>query len=62
MVLKREVLDELTQGCKTPEDVTKLYAQMLQHMINRSLEAEMDAHLGYGRFQGSCRIFLRGLF
>lgn len=49
MELKPEVLDELTQGCKTPEDVSKLYAQMLQHMINRSLQAEMDAHLGYER-------------
>lgn len=51
MVLKPEVLDELTKGCKTPEDVSKLYAQMLQHMINRSLEAEMDDHLGYDRHE-----------
>src|SRR5262245_6275606 len=26
-----------------------LYSQMLQHMINRSLEAEMQAHLGHER-------------
>lgn len=51
MALTPEMLDELTQGCKTPEDVSKLYSQMLQHMINRSLEAEMDAHLGYDRHE-----------
>ncbi|MDH2435972.1 IS256 family transposase [Pokkaliibacter sp. MBI-7] len=49
MALTPETLDELTQECKTPEDVSKLYAQMLQHMINRSLQAEMDDHLGYDR-------------
>jgi hypothetical protein len=34
-----------------------LYAQMLQHMINRSLEAEMQAHLGhelYGKSSVCC--------
>lgn len=29
--------------------MTSLYSQMLQYMINRSLDAEMEAHLGYGR-------------
>ncbi|MGB4342461.1 MAG: transposase, partial [Moraxellaceae bacterium] len=43
------MLEELTQGCKTPEELSKLYSQMLQHMINRSLDAEMQAHLGYDR-------------
>ena len=42
-----ELLDDLTRGCKTPGDVSRLYSQMLQHMINRSLQAELDAHLGY---------------
>lgn len=49
MSLTPEILDELTRDCKTPDDVSKLYSQMLQHMINRSLGAEMDAHLGYER-------------
>lgn len=48
MVIKPEQLDELLTGCKTPEDVDKLYSQLLQRLINRSLEAEMTAHLGYG--------------
>src|SRR5271157_1141642 len=50
MKLTKKQLDELTGGCKTPKDVESLYSQMLQHMINRSLEAEMDVHLGYERF------------
>ena len=50
MKLSKEQLDELVFGCKTPGDVETLYSQMLQHMINRSLEAEMDEHLGYPRF------------
>jgi len=48
--MTKEQLDELVGGCKTPKDVESLYSQMLQHMINRSLEAEMDGHLGYERF------------
>lgn len=49
MALTKTMLDELTGECKTPQDVEKLYSQMLQHMINRSLEAEMQAHLGHAR-------------
>jgi len=49
MVLTTKMLDELVGDCKTPQDVEKLYSQMLQHMINRSLEAEMQAHLGHAR-------------
>ncbi|MGH8078475.1 MAG: IS256 family transposase, partial [Lysobacter sp.] len=43
------MLDELTGDCKTPQDVEKLYSQMLQHMINRALDVEMQAHLGHER-------------
>ncbi len=48
MAIKPELLDELLTDCKTPGDVDTLYSQLLQRMINRSLEAEMTAHLGYG--------------
>jgi len=51
--LNKTMLDELTADCKTPQDVEKLYSQMLQHMINRSLEAEMQAHLGHERHAAS---------
>ncbi|WP_338339229.1 IS256 family transposase [Xanthomonas euvesicatoria] len=49
MKLSKERLDELTAGYTTPEQMESLYSQMLQHMINRSLEAEMQAHLGHER-------------
>lgn len=49
MSLDKKMLEQLTADCKTPQDVEKLYSQMLQHMINRTLEAEMQAHLGHER-------------
>lgn len=49
MGLSKAKLDELTAECKTPGDVEKLFSQMLQHMINRSLEAEMQSHVGHAR-------------
>jgi transposase-like protein len=49
MELSKATLDELTSDCKTPGDVEKLFSQMLQHMINRSLEAEMQTHVGHAR-------------
>ncbi len=47
--LDDKVLDGLLGECKTPADVSALYSQLLQRVINRSLEGEMDAHLGYAR-------------
>ena len=58
MTLDKTMLEQLTADCKTPQDVERLYSQMLQHMINRSLEAEMQAHLGHerhGRSNGNAR-------
>ena len=58
MELSKAKLDELTAECKTPGDVEKLFSQMLQHMINRSLEAEMQSHVGHaphGRSSGNAR-------
>lgn len=51
MVIDAEMMDKLLVNCKTPADIEKLHSQMLQRMINRSLEAEMDAHLGYDKHQ-----------
>lgn len=47
--LPPELMDELLSGCKTPADVKNLYSQLLQRMINRSLEAELDVHLNYAK-------------
>lgn len=35
MGLSNAMLDELTAGIRTPQEMETLYAQMLQHMINR---------------------------
>ncbi len=41
--LEKSMLEALTADCKTPGDVEKLFSQMLQNMINCSLEAELRA-------------------
>jgi putative transposase len=46
MKLDKTQLEALTKDIQTPEEMSGVYAQMLQHMINRSLDAEMTAHLG----------------
>lgn len=48
MKVSPELLEELTKDFKRPEEMESLYAQMLQHMINRGLSAELDAHLAAG--------------
>jgi transposase-like protein len=58
MVLSKETLDQLTAEFKSPQDLQSAYSQMLQHMINRALEGEMQAHLGHernGRSSGNTR-------
>ena len=47
MELNTAVLDQILGACKSLKDAEGLYSQLLQRMINRSLEAEMTAHLGY---------------
>lgn len=49
--LDESMLDGLLSECKTPADVEALYSQLLQRVINRSLNAEMDAHLGYAKHE-----------
>lgn len=45
--LPAELLEQLLGQLKHPKDVDSLYSQLLQGVINRSLDAEMDVHLGY---------------
>jgi transposase-like protein len=47
--LSNDVLDQFLSSASTPGDVDSLYSQLLQRMINRSLEAELESHLGYER-------------
>ena len=49
MKLDEAMLAGVVAGCKTPKDVVSVYSQMLQRVINRSLEGEMDAYLGCAR-------------
>jgi transposase-like protein len=44
--------DQLLVSRETLGDVDDLYGQLLRRVINRSLEAEMDAHLEDGRAAG----------
>ena len=41
MRVAAQVLDELVADCETSGDVEKIHSQMLQRIVNRSLEAEM---------------------
>ena len=62
--IRREVLDELLAGYKTPEDLTGpegLLKQLTGALVERALEAELTDHLGYdehaveGRGSGNSR-------
>ena len=53
MQLSKARLEELTKDFQTPEQMESVYTQMLQHMINRALQAELTAHLGYGPHEPS---------
>lgn len=45
-------LDDLPAGCRTPDDVAALHSQLLQRVIDRSLEAKLDAHPRHARPNG----------
>jgi len=50
MTKKDDLIDELLQGVKTPEDLfgpQGLLKQLTKSLVERSLEAEMTDHLGY---------------
>ena len=42
-------MQELGRGLKSPDDLAKLSRELLKITIEASLNAEMDAHLGYGK-------------
>ena len=48
-----EQLDQLLSGIHTLGQVDALYTKLLQRVINRSLDAEMDVHLGYSANENS---------
>ena len=44
-----EVIDEILKGYKGPEDFWGLIKELKKAIIIRSLEGEMECHLGYGK-------------
>jgi putative transposase len=42
-----ELLDEFLEGRRTPEDVNALLKQLTKAVVERAMQGEMNAHLGY---------------
>ena len=64
MTMKVEIVDELIKNCKTQEDIFGkggLIKQFIQSVVERALQVEMSAHLGYekhdpkGKHSGNSR-------
>src|SRR5690554_2909267 len=50
MPISDKLIDQLLDGCDSPEDIlgeTGLLKQLTKKVAERALEAEMEAHLGY---------------
>ena len=50
MNIRKEILDELLQECKTPPDLFGeggILKQLTTALVERALEAELSTHLGY---------------
>ncbi len=53
-----KLLDELLKDCETPEDILGqegLWAELKKAVLERALEAELTAHLGYEKHDGAGR-------
>jgi|TARA_R100001224_G_scaffold46721_1_gene26906 transposase-like protein len=51
MPISDKLIDQLLDGCDSPEDIlgeAGLLKQLTKKVAERALEAEMEAHLGYG--------------
>ena len=54
MNIRKELLDELLQDCKTPPDLFGeggILKQLTTALVERALEAELSTHLGYGKHE-----------
>jgi len=52
MPISDKLIDQLLEGCDSPEDIlgeSGLLKQLTQKVANRALEAEMEHHLGYAK-------------
>ena len=54
MNIRKELLDEMLQECKTPPDLFGeggILKQLTTALVERSLEAELSTHLGYKKHE-----------
>jgi putative transposase len=54
MNIRKELLDELLQECKTPPDLFGeggILKQLTTALVERALEAELSTHLGYKKHE-----------
>ena len=42
-----KLVELISDGCKTPNDITSKLKQLFAGTLEKMLEAEMDEHLGY---------------
>lgn len=53
--LDSKTIDDLTAGCKTPEDFKSLIQQFMQKTLQTALDTELEEHLGYKKHEVSGR-------
>jgi len=54
MNIRKEILDEMLQECKTPPDLFGeggILKQLTTALVERALEAELSTHLGYTKHE-----------
>lgn len=58
MAVRKELIDELLKDCQNPEDIlgqSGVIKELVKAIVERSLEAELDTHLGYQKHQRSAK-------
>jgi transposase-like protein len=52
MPISEKSIDQLLEGCSSPEDIlgeSGLLKQLTEKVAERALEAEMESHIGYSK-------------
>jgi len=53
--LPEDLIAELSQHCKTKDDLDGIMKMMWQALLNQALDTEMDEHLGYKKHESAGR-------
>ena len=56
MPISDELIDQLLEGCSSPEEIlgeSGLLKQLTKKVAERALEAEMESHLGYSKHESA---------